>query len=882
VEKCSDAGVGSTPPVLSSLDDVITENDPPVSLYLERPKTQVALDLLVAAVRQRVAVLTELDRTDALEMLEWTHFLLRNEPIEEKGHEVQIWREQRIACMRRIRDSYHPRLRYSHGIKRALALRPLPGVREESLDLSTRSPFSTRPTTIFSNRTLDECSHWALKLAVVYNWINLMKTHQLNELATDTVMSWFIRNECQLYATRLATAPVNSLLEHFREHPLCRTRNVRILAEVLDELQQGDSSAHADLKTAAAYFFRNDNACSRGQSELARPQQQAIVVFRFTNATDLAAALVGNDRRVVITQGYVLLRKQDFLARVMIPYFAAALRRSMQKCADEFARVLGVVGDYGLGLGSSRVRDTPTLAQCRILAGAITPDIRLVPLEVVSKRERGKKGKGTVRSEEKTARSTQRLESRETSNNILTSDQRSEGELFRVSTWTPACFYEPDWLAFKCAALAHEFSQIDGVEMASLTEAREQVDQEWQVMETMYAEILDMRTRARRGGRQQAGSVGTYVHDRDSKVHAEAATSTASRPTGTWPWEEQAANELPLASVQPVDVVERVSAIAPDFPPCMLHMYESLLRERHLRHFGRLQLALFLKTLGLPLQASLAWWRQHLLRTGFLPNHEYNILHHYGQVGRGTSYVSYCCHDIQLSRTAQSQDPPGKSSSGVSSAYGCPFMFLNQAELYQLLEPGLVRTTQMECQTGPEVQAAVQRKISEILSEVAPWGRLPGQRIGATASLTGEENGQPVAATHASNACRKYFKLMHSSSFTEFDPDLEEMLQSLLDYNSPVQFMQRSQFWKKHVAQRRREVILEEDMEEDEELDSDMLGVVDVLELPGYSLESDDMELAQKPGGSIDFPNRSNARVFTARDQSQESSSSRATSSLHW
>ena len=45
------------------------------------------------------------------------------------------------------------------------------------------------------------------------------------------------------------------------------------------------------------------------------------------------------------------------------------------------------------------------------------------------------------------------------------------------------------------------------------------------------------------------------------------------------------------------------------FPPCMHHLHESLRRDHHLRHFGRLQYGLFLKSIGLTLEQALAFWR---------------------------------------------------------------------------------------------------------------------------------------------------------------------------------------------------------------------------------------------------------------------------------
>ena len=41
----------------------------------------------------------------------------------------------------------------------------------------------------------------------------------------------------------------------------------------------------------------------------------------------------------------------------------------------------------------------------------------------------------------------------------------------------------------------------------------------------------------------------------------------------------------------------------------MRHLHESLRRDHHLRHFGRLQYGLFLKSIGLTLEQALTFWR---------------------------------------------------------------------------------------------------------------------------------------------------------------------------------------------------------------------------------------------------------------------------------
>lgn len=41
----------------------------------------------------------------------------------------------------------------------------------------------------------------------------------------------------------------------------------------------------------------------------------------------------------------------------------------------------------------------------------------------------------------------------------------------------------------------------------------------------------------------------------------------------------------------------------------MRHLHDSLRKEHHLRHFGRLQYGLFLKSIGISLDEALEFWR---------------------------------------------------------------------------------------------------------------------------------------------------------------------------------------------------------------------------------------------------------------------------------
>ena len=97
------------------------------------------------------------------------------------------------------------------------------------------------------------------------------------------------------------------------------------------------------------------------------------------------------------------------------------------------------------------------------------------------------------------------------------------------------------------------------------------------------------------------------------------------------------------------------------FPMCMRSLHESLRRDHHLKHFGRLQYGLFLKVLnyirdnrkiylhgflsmqvlGLSVDEAVTFWRKSFSRITddkFNKEYKYNIRHSYGLEGKRANY----------------------------------------------------------------------------------------------------------------------------------------------------------------------------------------------------------------------------------------------------
>ncbi|KAI0934152.1 hypothetical protein AcV5_006091 [Taiwanofungus camphoratus] len=113
------------------------------------------------------------------------------------------------------------------------------------------------------------------------------------------------------------------------------------------------------------------------------------------------------------------------------------------------------------------------------------------------------------------------------------------------------------------------------------------------------------------------------------------------------------------------------------FPVCMRNLHESLRRDRHLKHFGRLQYGLFLKVLGLSIDEAITFWRRsfsNIQDDKFNKEYRYNIRHSYGLEGKRANYAAKSCQQILTS------DQPGASDS-----HGCPYRHFSPDNLQTAL-----------------------------------------------------------------------------------------------------------------------------------------------------------------------------------------------------
>ena len=81
-------------------------------------------------------------------------------------------------------------------------------------------------------------------------------------------------------------------------------------------------------------------------------------------------------------------------------------------------------------------------------------------------------------------------------------------------------------------------------------------------------------------------------------------------------------------------------------PLCMAQLQIALGREKHLKHWGRLQYGLFLKGAGLSLEDAMVYFERMFVGRDFNKEYSYNFRHMYGKEGKRQSYPPYTCSKI--------------------------------------------------------------------------------------------------------------------------------------------------------------------------------------------------------------------------------------------
>ena len=114
------------------------------------------------------------------------------------------------------------------------------------------------------------------------------------------------------------------------------------------------------------------------------------------------------------------------------------------------------------------------------------------------------------------------------------------------------------------------------------------------------------------------------------------------------------------------------------FPPCMKQLYMVVKNKHHAKHYGRLQLGLFLKGLGLTMEEAYAFWKQEFCKNldsdKFDRNYGYNIRHMFGKEGKKADYSAWSCTKVL------NQVTPGEGE-----FHGCPFKTYSEEPLKQLI-----------------------------------------------------------------------------------------------------------------------------------------------------------------------------------------------------
>lgn len=115
------------------------------------------------------------------------------------------------------------------------------------------------------------------------------------------------------------------------------------------------------------------------------------------------------------------------------------------------------------------------------------------------------------------------------------------------------------------------------------------------------------------------------------------------------------------------------------FPLCMSEILDGLKTKHQLKHWGRLQLGLFLKGIGMRLEDNILLFNNYLGKLSDsskkISEYKYYLEHMYGKRGKKTDYTPWSCQKIADKAIPTSND-----------VYGCPFKFYSDSHLAKALK----------------------------------------------------------------------------------------------------------------------------------------------------------------------------------------------------
>ena len=111
-----------------------------------------------------------------------------------------------------------------------------------------------------------------------------------------------------------------------------------------------------------------------------------------------------------------------------------------------------------------------------------------------------------------------------------------------------------------------------------------------------------------------------------------------------------------------------------NMPLCMAQLQLALQHEKHLKHWGRRQYGLFLKSAGLSLEDALQYFERMFTTKGFNKAYAYNVRHMYGKEGKRFNYQGMPCATIHNS-----------NAPNANEHHGCPYKHHSVHQVTNLL-----------------------------------------------------------------------------------------------------------------------------------------------------------------------------------------------------